>query len=162
MESLSPGDVVSTFFFFLDEDRDMSTPHLSIQKKTTSSKIHARFLLVVRCATISSSSSFFVFFLHWQKHLVSLRTIKSLAHRYGTVGGVTKRSYDSYSSQKTRERKAITVFRPWSSPVAAAIRRPVVTMMYPPQVAVARAAPEIYTEIGNERRVRCSRKVPDL
>lgn len=46
--------------------------------------------------------------------------------------------------EKERERKAVTVFRPWSSPVAAAIKRPVVTMMYPPQVAVARAAPEIH------------------
>lgn len=44
------------------------------------------------------------------------------------------------------KKKAITVFRPRSSPVAAAISRPVVTTMYPPQVTVARAAPG-YTEV---------------
>ena len=59
-----------------------------------------------------------------------------------------KRGYNIFlAREKEREkkkRKAITVFRPWSSPVAAAIKRPVVMMIYPPQVAVARAAPEIH------------------
>lgn len=55
---------------------------------------------------------------------------------------VTKRIYNTYSWPYEKKKAIITVFRPRSSPVAAAIRRPVVIMTYPPQVAVARAAPK--------------------
>lgn len=49
-----------------------------------------------------------------------------------------------------KKKKAITVFRPRSSPDAAAISRPVVMIMYPPQVAVANAAPKNSRKSGNE------------
>lgn len=58
------------------------------------------------------------------------------------IDGVTKHAATTHE-----KKKAITVFRPRSSPVAAAIKRPVVIMIYPPQVAVARAAPIKFADI---------------
>lgn len=130
--------VKSTFiFFFLEIYR------LDVQQSKGSS---TRTVLMICLHRVYLVATFLILLTKRSRVYAICTPTMGLVHcrtcRRTLTAVVTKRIYGTYSWPYEKKKAIITVFRPRSSPVAAAIRRPVVIMTYPPQVAVARAAPK--------------------